>query len=112
MSSGRPYLWPRDPSQTASGKVGAVHTRQALEERDGIGQFMGLTRSHDEGHGSSEPIRDHAGLGAIAPARSPKRFTCVPLRLGAPFRLAPAAFWCARMLVPSRNVIPRSTPRS
>ena len=56
-------------------------------------QFMSLTGSHDEGHRSPEPIRDHTGLGAIAPTRSPQRLTCVSLSLGAPFRRAPAAFW-------------------
>ena len=29
MSRGRPYLWPRDTSQPASGKPGAVHGVQA-----------------------------------------------------------------------------------
>jgi hypothetical protein len=75
-------------------------------------EFMSLTRGDNEGHGSSKPVRDHAGLGAIAPTRAPKRLTCVSLSLSAPFLQAPAAFWCARMLVPSRNVIPSSTPRS
>ncbi len=88
------------------------HARQAVEEGNSMREFMGLTGSHDEGNRSPEPIGDHAGLGAIAPTRSPKRLTCVSLSLRAPFRRAPAAFWCARMLVPSRNVIPSSTPRS
>src|SRR5215203_1467268 len=88
------------------------HARQAVEERDRMRQFMRLTRSHDEGHRSPEPVGDHTSLGAIAPARSPKRLTCVSLSLGAPFCRAPAAFWCARMLVPSRNVSPSCTPFS
>ena len=73
---------------------------------------MRLARRQDEGHRSSEPFSDHARLGPIAPTRAPQRFTGVPFSLRAPFRAAPAAFWCARMLVPSRNVIPSWTPRS
>ncbi len=69
------------------------HTRQAVEERDGMRKLVSLTGSQDEGHRSPEPIRDHAGLGAIAPTRAPQRLTGVSLRLGAPFRRAPAAFW-------------------
>lgn len=76
-----------------------------------MGQFMSLTGSDNEGHGSSEPISDHTSLGAVASTRSTKRLTYVSLSLSAPFRRAPAAFWCDRMLVPSRNVIPRLTPR-
>ncbi len=75
-------------------------------------EFISLTRGDNEGHGSSQTIRDHTGLGAVSTTRSPKRLTCVSLSLSAPFLQAPAAFWCARMLVPSRNVIPSSTPRS
>src|SRR3712207_6428784 len=114
--------WPRAPlpDVLAEGMAGIAtvahhplgHTRQAVEERDGMREFMGLTRGHDEGHRSPEPIRDHASLGAIAPSRAPQRLTGVSLSLSAPFRRAPAAFWCARMLVPSRNVIPSSTPFS
>jgi hypothetical protein len=32
--------------------------------------------------------------------------------LRSPFRRAPAAFWCARTLVPSRNTMPSAIPRS
>ena len=56
---------------------------------------MGLTRGHNEGDCSSQPISVHAGLGPIAATRSAKGFTCVSLSLRAPFRRAPAAFWCA-----------------
>jgi hypothetical protein len=70
-------------------------------------EFMSLSRSQDESHRSSKSIGDHAGLAAIAATRAPKSLPCVSLSLRAPLRRAPAAFWCARMLVPSRNVIPR-----
>src|SRR5215211_7588784 len=85
------------------------HTRQTVEERDGMREFMGLTGSQDEIDGPSKTVSDYTGLGAIAFTRAPKHLTCVSLSLSAPFRRAPAAFWCARMLVPSRNVIPSST---
>ena len=58
------------------------------------------------------PVGDHASLGAIAATRAAKRFTMVSLSLRSPLRAAPAAFWCARTLVPSRNTMPSCTPRS
>jgi hypothetical protein len=49
-------------------------------------ELMDLTECHNEGDCSSEPVSNDAGLGAIAPTRSPKRLTCVSLRLRSPFR--------------------------
>src|SRR5215217_2614037 len=71
-----------------------------------------LAWRQDEGHRPSEPVGNLARLGPIAPTRAAQGFTGVPLSWRAPFWAAPAAFWCARMLVPSRNVIPSWTPRS
>ncbi len=65
-----------------------------------------------KGDGPPCGVGDHASLGAIAATRSPKRFTIISLSLRSPFRLAPAAFWCARTFVPPRNTIPSCTPRS
>src|SRR5512133_922208 len=59
------------------------HPGQALQERDGMGQFMRLARRQDEGHRASEPISDHASLGPITPTRAPQRFTGVPFSLTA-----------------------------
>src|SRR3954465_894146 len=88
------------------------HPGQALQKRDRMGQLMGLARRQDEGHRPSKPVGDHARLGPIAPARAAQRFTLIARRAGGPLFSAPAALWGARMLVPSRNVIPRWTPRS
>src|SRR3712207_5689179 len=88
--------WPRAPlpDVLAEGMAGIAsvahhplrHTRQVVEEREGMRQFMSLTRGDDEGHRSSKPVRDHTSLGAIAPTRAPQRLTIISLRLGAPFR--------------------------
>src|SRR3954454_11665884 len=88
------------------------HPRQALQERDRMGQFMRLTRRQDEGHRPSEPVGDHARLGPVAPTRAAQGFTLIARLAVGPLFSAPAAVWCARMRVPSRTVIPRWTPRS
>src|SRR4030095_2046845 len=88
------------------------HAGQARQKRDGVGEFMSLPGSQDEGHRPSKPVGDHARLGAVAATRAAQRLTLIaPLAVG-PLFSAPAALWCARMLVPSRNVIPSWTPRS
>ncbi len=48
-------------------------------------KFMSLTKSHDEGDGSSNPVSDHTVLGAIASTRSPKRLTCISLNVSGLF---------------------------
>ena len=68
------------------------HPWQALQERDGLREFMSLPGSENEGHRPSQPIGDHASFGSIAPTRAAQRLTLVPLRLRSPFRAAPAAF--------------------
>src|SRR4051812_20002879 len=88
------------------------HPGQALQERDRMRQFMRLARSQDEGHRASKPVGDHARLGAVAATRAAQRLTLIARLAGGPLFSAPAALWWARMLVPSRNVIPSWTPRS
>ncbi len=51
------------------------HARQAVEERDGMGKFLSLTGSRNEGHRSPKTVGDHTGLGARARTRSLKRLT-------------------------------------
>src|SRR4051794_26695101 len=82
------------------------HAGQALQERDRMGQLMGLAWSQDEGPRASEPVGDHARLGAVAAPRAAQRLTLISTLAVGPLFSAPAALWCARMLVPSRNVIP------
>src|SRR5215217_347023 len=67
------------------------HTRQALQERDGVGQLMGLARSQDEGHRPSKSVGDHARRGAVAAARAAQRLTLIARRAGGPRFSAPAA---------------------
>jgi hypothetical protein len=83
-----------------------IHEQAGARQR----QFVGLAGYDGESDGTTGAVGDHAGFGAIAAARAPQPLTAVTLGCGAPFRAAPAAFWCARMLVPSRNVIPSSMP--
>ena len=62
-----------------------------------MGQLMGLAWSQDEGHRASEPVGDHARLGAVAATRAAKRLTLIStLAVGAPF-------FRARRLVVSPN---------
>src|SRR5215208_462929 len=88
------------------------HPGQAVEQRHGVRQFMRLARREAEGDGASFAVGDHAGLGAIATTRAPKRLMRVPPCRGLPFLAAPAAFWWARIEVPSRKVIPSEMPVS
>src|SRR4051794_7809740 len=55
--------------------------RQPLQERDRMGQLVGLARRQDEGHGAPKPVGYHASFGPIAPTRPAQGFTGVPLRL-------------------------------
>jgi hypothetical protein len=50
-----------------------------------------------------------ASDGAIAATRAAKRLTSTPLRRSGVLFAAPAAFWWARMEVPSRKAVPGST---
>src|ERR1700712_1630750 len=90
----------------------AGYAWQLLEKGHGMRQFVRLPRRQHKGHGSADGIGDHAGFGAKAATRPAKRFTTVSLCWSVAFLAAPAAFWCARMLVPSRKVIPSCTPFS
>src|SRR3954447_9438297 len=62
------------------------HAWQTVQQRDGMGQLVRLTRREDEGDCPSEPVGDHAGLRAKATPRAAQRLTPVPLSLCAPFR--------------------------
>jgi hypothetical protein len=53
-----------------------------------------------------------AGLRAEPAARAAERLARVPPRAAGPLFRAPAAFACARIVVPSRNARPSSTPRA
>src|SRR5689334_25377597 len=96
----------------AVGRHPLGHARQTVERGHGMRQLVRLPWREAEGDGPSLAVGDHAGLGAVAAARAAERLTPVALRRSAPFRAAPAAFWCARTSVPSRNVMPSCTPRS
>jgi hypothetical protein len=82
------------------------HSGQLLEQGNGVREFVRLTRRDPERDGVPSRVGDHASLGAIAATRAAKCLTMVSLSLRSPFRAAPAAFWCARTFVPSRNTIP------
>ena len=69
------------------------HARQAVEKRNSMGQLMGLARRQDEGHRASEPVGDHARLGAVAPTRAAQGFTLIALLAVGPLFSAPAALW-------------------
>jgi hypothetical protein len=58
-----------------------------------------------QGDCPSGTVGDHASFGAVAATRAPKRLAGIALRWRPPFRAAPAAFWCARMPVPSRKAM-------
>src|ERR1700712_1401923 len=88
------------------------HARKLVEECHRMRQFVRLSRRQHEGNSAAETVGDHTSFGAIAATRAAKRLTCVPLRRSVLPLAAPAAFWWARMFVPSRNVIPSCTPRS
>jgi hypothetical protein len=65
-----------------------------------------LTGRKCECDGTALAVSDDASFGTKAAARAAKRFTRVSLSRASPFFGAPAAFWCARMLVPSRKAMP------
>ena len=58
-----------------------------------MGQLMGLARSQDEGHRPSQPVGDHARLGAVAATRAAQRLTLIARLAGGPLFSAPAALW-------------------
>ena len=45
------------------------HARKLVEQRNRMGQFMGLTGRQPEGDGAALPVGDHASLGPIAATR-------------------------------------------
>lgn len=45
------------------------HARKLVEQRNRMGQFMGLTGRQPEGDGTSLPVGDHTSLGTIAATR-------------------------------------------
>ena len=73
-------------------------------------QFVRLPRREGKARGATRSVGNHAGVAAIAAARPAQGFPLVALRRTPPFLAAPAALWCARMLVPSRNAMPTSIP--
>jgi hypothetical protein len=87
-------------------RQGGEKRQQARRHR----QFMRLSGGEREADGPSGPIGDDAGLGGKAAAGSANSLTLVSLRGRAPFLAAPAAFWWARIVVPSRNTMPSLTP--
>ena len=55
------------------------HTRQPIQERHGVGQFVCLAGCNPEGDGVTRTVGDHASLGSIPATRAAKRFTMVSL---------------------------------
>ncbi len=75
---------------------------QNLEEIEALWRLAGLPGGEGEAQGPTSRVRKGVGLGAEAALASPKRLAGVP-----PFT-APAAFWCARMMVPSMKTTPNA----
>jgi hypothetical protein len=75
---------------------------QKREEIEALWRLAGLPGGEGEAQGPTSRVRKGMGLGAEAALASPKRLAGVP-----PFT-APAAFWCARMMVPSMKTRPSS----
>src|SRR5690606_24768453 len=88
------------------------HAGQARQQRNGLWQFVRLAGREGEGDRAACAVGDHARFGAIAATRTAKRLTSTPLRRSGAFLVAPAAFWWARIEVPSTNAMPSSTPRA
>ena len=86
--------------------------RQPVQQTGRQRQFVRLPRREGEGHRTPAAVGDPDRLRAVAAARAAERLAVVALRRRPPFRAAPAAFWCARMPVPSRKAIPKATPPS
>ncbi len=63
----------------------AWHARQPGKQADGLGQLMCLAGYQAEGDGATRAVGDHAGLAAIAAARSAKSFTRSASGSAAPF---------------------------
>ncbi|SDB75037.1 hypothetical protein SAMN02927895_05742, partial [Belnapia rosea] len=97
--------------EAAIGHHPAWHVGQSLEQGHRLRQFMGLPRCELESHSPASSISDHAGLGPVAATRAAKCLTRVPLLRCRALFAAPAAFWWARMEVPSRKTMPSATPR-
>jgi hypothetical protein len=81
------------------------HAGEGGEEWHRVRQFVRLTRREGEGNGAPGAVGDHEGLGPEAATRAAKRLTLVPLLRRVTFLTAPAALACARIEVPSRNVM-------
>ena len=96
--------------------------RQPLQQAWRRRQLVRLARREGEGDRAPAALGDHAGLRAEAAARAAERLARVACRCGPPFLAAPAASWCARMVVPSRvrgtasdavrPAMPSATPRA
>ena len=71
------------------------------QERRGRSQFGGLPAHQHEGQSEAAGVAGEDGLRAISTPRTTQGVGYAP-------PLAPAAFWCARIDVPSRNTSPRS----
>src|SRR3712207_2092989 len=106
------------PDEVAEGMAGVAAVghdpggddREEGQEQRSQRQLVRLPGGEGEADGAAGGVGDHAGLGPVAAARPAQRLARVALRRGSPFFAAPAALWCARMPVPSRNAIPASTP--
>src|SRR3954469_15485093 len=75
---------------------------QKLEEIEALWRLAGLPGREGEAQSPAPRVRNGMGLGAEAALASPKRLAGVP-----PFT-APAALWCARMIVASIKTMPSS----
>src|SRR5215212_2850329 len=75
---------------------------QKVEQIEALWRLAGLPGGEGEAQGPTLRVRKCVGLGAETALASAQRLAGVP-----PFT-APAAFWCARMMVPSMKTRPSS----
>ena len=68
------------------------HPRQAIKQRQRIGQLMLLPRRDLESYGVGLAVSDHASLGPIAATRSAKCLAIVPLGCRSALFAPPAPF--------------------
>ena len=88
------------------------HSGQPVKQRHRVGQLVGLSRRQQEGYGAAVCVGEDTGLGAKPATRTAKCFKMVPLCRSITLLAAPAAFWWARMFVPSRKVMSSCKPLS
>jgi hypothetical protein len=67
-------------------------TKQPIEERDGMREFMSLPGSQNEGHRPSEPVGDHTGFGPHSPDESAQAPHAGPAALETPFSSGTGCF--------------------